>query len=140
MKKITILSLPFLIILLFLLLSGTHTKAQNADQVKATITELNTQIGKWFNAGQIDSIGLLYQKDACMIPSGQHEIKGREHYYKSLYASGFRFMANKSEPQLNSGSETFVISDSIAVLKASWAAMIGPPNENVKIKGYYLTQ
>ena len=130
MRKLMILSVPFLSIFLVLLLSGLDTNAQNEQTAKNAINEANSNFVKWFNSGQIDSIGLLYLEKPCMIPDNYREIHGRENikgYYHFLYNTGFRFTENKSK--------TIIISDSIAIDRGVWKAVL---NDN--LTGTYLTQ
>ncbi len=130
MRKIAILSVPCISIILFSLFIGVDTKAQDNEKVKETLIELNSKFVDWFNTGQIDSIGLMYLDNACMIPDNYREIHGREYikgYYSFLYASGFRFTENKTE--------SFIISDSITVDRGVWKADL-----NIKLTGTYLTQ
>ena len=130
MRKIAILSVPCISIILFFLFIGLDTKAQDNEKVKETLTELNSKFVDWFNTGQIDSIGLMYLDNACMIPDNYREIHGREYikgYYSFLYASGFRFTENKSK--------SIIISDSIAIDRGVWKADI-----NIQMTGTYLTQ
>ena len=130
MRKITILSVPCVSIILVFLLIGTDTKAQNKEKVKAEMAEFNSKFIRWINDGQIDSIGLKYLDNACMIPDNYREIHGREkiiEYYSFLFASGFRFTETKSK--------SIIISDSIAVDRGVWSAGV-----NSRLTGTYLTQ
>jgi len=130
MRKITILSVPFISIILLLLFMGLNTKAQDKEKVKATLSELNSNFINWFNTGELDSIGLMYLDNACMIPDNYREIHGRENikgYYSFLYSTGFRFTENKSK--------SMIITDSIAIDRGVWSADL-----NIKLTGTYLTQ
>ena len=130
MRKLTILSVPCISIILLFLFIGLDTKSQENKNAKATIAELNPKFVDWFNNGQIDSIGLMYLDNACMIPDNYREIHGRENikgYYHFLYNTGFRFTKNDSK--------TMIVSDSIAIDRGIWAA-----NLNVNLTGTYLTQ
>jgi transcriptional regulator with XRE-family HTH domain/ketosteroid isomerase-like protein len=130
MKKIAILSVPGISIILCFLFMGVETQAQDNKKAKQTLTEFNSKFVDWFNTGQIDSIGLMYLENACMIPDSHQEIHGRENikgYYSFLYASGFRFKENNSK--------YISVSDSIAVERGVWKADI-----NNKMTGTYLTQ
>jgi transcriptional regulator with XRE-family HTH domain len=130
MKKITILSVPCISIILLFLFVGLDTKAQDNEVVKSTLIKANSNFKKWFNSGQIDSIGLIYLDKACMIPDNYQEIHGRENikgYYHFLYNTGFRFTENKSK--------SMIITDSIAIDRGIWTA-----NESNGMSGTYLTQ
>ena len=127
MRKITILSLPCIAIIFLFLFLGTESKAQSHEKIIARIATQNNKFTKWFNTGQIDSLGSVYLENACMIPSNYREIHGREYikgYYSFLYATGFRFTENTSS--------ALVISDSILVDRGVWKAG--------QMTGTYLTQ
>lgn len=133
MRKISILSVPFITVILLCIFAGTETKAQNKEDVIARISVLNSQLTEWFNEGKIDSVGTLYLDNACMIPSGYKAIHGRENiigYYSFLYATGFRFTENTSQSLGNEGS--MVIEGSIAVDRGVW--------KTTGLSGTYLTQ
>jgi len=73
----------------------------------------------WFNAGKIDSVGLLYLENACMIPDDSAPIIGRENikgYYWYIYNSGFRFTENKTD--------NLVISKDVLVDRGTWRGNI----------------
>jgi transcriptional regulator with XRE-family HTH domain len=130
MRKLMILSVPFLSIFLVLLLSGLDTNAHNEQAAKNAINEANSNFVKWFNSGQIDSIGLLYLEKSCMIPDNYreiHEIENIKGYYHFLYNTGFRFTENKSK--------SLIISDSIAIDRGAWKAFLID-----ELTGTYLTQ
>jgi transcriptional regulator with XRE-family HTH domain len=130
MRKIAILSVPFISIILLFIFSGLDTKAQNKEKVKATLTEFNLKFPDWFNSGQIDSIGLMYHVNACMIPDNYREIHGRENikaYYLFLYNSGFRFT--------RTDSRSLIVSDSILIDRGIWSATLYS-----KLTGTYLSQ
>ncbi|MDD4501284.1 MAG: helix-turn-helix transcriptional regulator [Bacteroidales bacterium] len=127
MRKITILSLPVIATILLFLFTGAQSKAQDRDKIISGIAKQNAQITEWFNSGQIDSLGMLYLQNACMIPSNYREIQGRENikgYYSFLYANGFRFTEITSK--------AIIISDSIFVDRGVWKAG--------QMTGTYLTQ
>jgi transcriptional regulator with XRE-family HTH domain len=134
MKKVMILSVPFLSVLLVLLLSGLDTKAQSEQEHKAILQETSAKFIHWFNAGEIDSIGLVYAEHSCMIPDNYREIHGRDNikgYYKFLYNTGFRFNEAKTMK--------WVLTDSIAVERGIWSAK-GLDGANIEITGTHLTQ
>ena len=130
MRKISILSVPCISIILLVLFMGLDAKAQDKEKVKAILTESNTKFVDWFNAGQIDSIGLNYLDNACMIPDNYREIHGRENikaYYLFLYNTGFRFTSNESK--------LMIVTDSIAIDRGTWTSGL-----NINITGTYLSQ
>lgn len=134
MKKLSILSVPFISVCLVLFFYCANVKAQ---QSKAEVHKKFEQASStskfmhWFNSGQIDSIGLRYLDNACMMPNEPAIIgrKGIDDYNKQLFDQGIRFI------QINSVSK--VISDSIAVDRGIWAVSI----HSIPIAtGTYLTQ
>ncbi len=131
MKKITILSIPCMMIILFFMFMGPDSNAQNEKKAKTRLTELNTRFVHLFNTGKIDSLGMLYLENACMMPDNYKEIHGRAditEYYTFLFESGFRFKENLSESAL-------IISGPVAIDRGSWSAA-----GNIPLSGNYLTQ
>lgn len=129
MKKITILSVPLVSLLILFLFTGLDSKAQNKEKIKVQITESNIRFVNWFNSGQIDSIGMMYMENACMVPANYKEIVGRENikgYYLFLYNTGFRF--SKTE------SKYFKVTDAVAVDRGIWTA------NAANMSGSYLSQ
>lgn len=119
MKKITILSAPFFAICAFLLFSySSNVKAQNRQtiMIKFEKASSNSNFTRLFNSGQIDSLGMLYHDNACLMPDFPSTITGRENindYYRQLFNQGFRFTNIKT---------TFkIVNDSIAVERDIWA-------------------
>lgn len=134
MRKLMILSLPFLSLFLIFLFSGLDTNAQNEETAKNAINESNLKFEKWFNSGQIDSLGLLYSANSCMVPANYKTIHGRENvkeYFRFLYNTGFRFTESKTNE--------LIISDSIAVERGAWSANIVSDSQFL-MTGAYLTQ
>ncbi len=119
MRKITILSVPFFAICAFLLFSySTNVKAQNRQSIinKFENTSSNSKFIRLFNSGQIDSLGMLYLNNACLMPDFPSAITGRENindYYRQLFNQGLRFS--------NIKTSFTVVNDSIAVERAIWA-------------------
>jgi transcriptional regulator with XRE-family HTH domain len=118
MRKITILSVPFFAICAFLLFSyNSNVKAQNRQAIITKFEKASScsKFIRLFNSGQIDSLGMLYLDNACIMPDFPSSITGRENindYYRQLFNQGFRFTSIKS---------TFkVVNDSIAVERGIW--------------------
>ena len=131
MKKITILLASASIILLFVFMK-LDTNAQGTDDIKASIATVNADFIKWMNAGQIDSIGLMYLETACLVPDDYRQIIGRNDirgYYKFLYNSGFRLTINVSE--------SLIVTDSIAIDRGTWNATL---HGSIPVTGTYLSQ
>jgi len=119
MKKIAILSVPFLTICTVLVFSfSSYAKAQNRQAIinKFENASSNSKFIRLFNSGQIDSLGMLYLDNACIMPDNPSSLIGREKindYYRQVFNVGFRFTNIKS---------TFkVVNDSIAVEREVWA-------------------
>ena len=132
MKKLMILSTPFIAVFLILLFTGSGTKAQDRNLLPLKIDESNNNFVRWFNAGQIDSVLIDYQEDACMIPDEYGTIKGKSQireYYQQLYNRGLRFTSVKAA--------SIVFSDSIMVERETWQIDLAP---EVKITGSTLCQ
>lgn len=119
MKKITILSIPFFAICTFLLLSyNSNAKAQNRQAIMTKFEKASSsaRFVRLFNSGQIDSLGMLYLENACIMPDFPSSIVGRVNiidYNKQLFSQGFRFTNIKSAFK--------VVNDSIAVERGVWA-------------------
>ena len=131
MKKITILLASASIILLFVFMK-LDTNAQGTDDIKASIATVNADFIKWMNAGQIDSIALMYLETACLVPDDYRQIIGRNDirgYYQFLYNSGFRLTINVSE--------SLIVTDSIAIDRGTWNATL---HGSIPVTGTYLSQ
>jgi transcriptional regulator with XRE-family HTH domain len=70
MKKISILSITTLSLALILVTVFSESEAQTTAQIKKNIIQSNKNFIEWFNAGQVDSIASLYDKDACLEGRG----------------------------------------------------------------------
>lgn len=119
MKKITILSVPFIAICALLLFSyNSNVKAQSRQAIikKYEKASSNSDFIRLFNSGEIDSLCMIYQINAYFMPDFPSIITGRENigdYYRQLFNQGFRFT--------NLESTYTKISDSIAVERDVWA-------------------
>jgi len=135
MKKLLILSLPFLTICTALILTySSSAKAQTKMEIREKLeyASSNTRFMEWFNAGKIDSISIRYMENACMMPDQYPTINDRKsinQYFSQLYNKGLRFS------KLTSTSK--IISDSIAIDRGNWDISI---NSVVVSSGTYLTQ
>ena len=122
MKKLIILSMPFIGICTFLLLSySSSVKAQTKTEIleKFEITSSNSRFMQLFNSGQIDLLGLEYLDNTCLMTDLPSTINGRKavvDYNKQLFDQGFRFTNIKSI------SRNF--SDSFVVERGMWAVSI----------------
>ncbi len=135
MKKLMILSVPFLTICTILTLlvnSGIKAQARMDIHQKFESISSNTRFVQWFNSGQIDSVSFRYAYNACMMPdqySTLNDKKGINEYFQQLYNRGLRFTLDKSLSK--------VISDSIAVDRGIWSINV---NSVIVATGTYLTQ
>lgn len=135
MKKITILSVPFFAICAILLFSyNSNVKAQSRQVIVDRFEEAssNSEFIRLFNSGAIDSLCMIYHKDACFMPDFPSIITGRENivdYYRQLFNQGFYFTNLKS---------TYTkVNDSMAIERDTWAIN---SNSNSILTGISLTQ
>lgn len=135
MKKLLILSLPFITICLVLLLAySSSAKAENRMKIREQLEGVssNTKFMDLFNAGQIDSISVRYMENACLMPDQYPTVNDRKsiyQYFMQLYNRGLRFSRLKTESK--------IITDSIAIDRGVWDISI---NSVVVASGTYLTQ
>lgn len=135
MKKLLILSLPFLTICLVLILSySSSAKAENRMKVQQQLENVssNSRFMELFNAGQMDSISIRYMDNACLMPDQYPTVNDRksiDQYFSQLYNRGFRFTKLKSVSK--------IITDSIAIDRGVWDVSI---SSVVVSSGTYLTQ
>lgn len=132
MKKILIVLIPILlsIVLMFIVMANRERTFDDSNVKRSDLTETSALFIKFYNSGQIDSIGTLYLENASFFPLNHKELHGRTEivdYYEDIYDGGFR---------INFDKPTFVIiSDSIAIEKGVWEG-----NNNGTFPGNYLTQ
>jgi len=135
MKKLMILSIPFVTICIVLIVSfSSNAKAQTKIAIREKLENASSdsKFIKWFNAGQIDSISLRYLDNACMMPDQYPTINDRKsinQYFSQLYNRGLRFTKLKTTSK--------IISDSIAVDRGVWNVSL---NSVLVATGTYLTQ
>jgi transcriptional regulator with XRE-family HTH domain len=135
MKKLSILSIPFLTIsLVLILLFNSNAKAQAKLEIRQKFEQAcsNPNYLRWFNTGHIDSVAMQYKENACFMPDQYQTInnrKGINDYYMQLYNRGLRF--SKVE------TLAVVFSDSIAIERGTWETTL---LEIPVAKGSYLTQ
>lgn len=134
MKKLVILSVPFLLLVGLFLSVNLKSSAQERLEVRNSfehrLDELNTF--RWFNAEQLDSLKSFYMENACMMPDQGMPITGVDNiinYYKSLYEQGMRFA------KITSLSRFF--GDSLAIDRGTWSLTL---DSAVTFLGSYLTQ
>lgn len=134
MKKLTILSIPIIMVFSVLLLSVVQSKAQSNAEIRLGIEKIiKEQNGmSWFNEGKFDLISHQYHENACMMPDQYATLNDREsirNYFIQLYNRGMRFTEIKSL--------SAVISGDIAVERGIWRINI---NSAINVSGTYLTQ
>ncbi|WP_298425904.1 helix-turn-helix transcriptional regulator [uncultured Kordia sp.] len=136
MKKLLILFIPILSIILMFIVMATRERTFDDSNVKrSNISETSALFIKFYNSGQIDSIGTLFLENASFFPVDHKELNGRTEivkFYENVYRIGFR---------LNSNKPAFVvISDSIAIEKGAWEGYNINNNSNESYTGNFLTQ
>lgn len=77
MKKLTILTLTFILTGLGVNSILSKSNAQSVSELKQIIEARNADYIRWFNNGDIDSLLSLYREDACILPwgCGHHTIR-----------------------------------------------------------------
>lgn len=119
MKKLVILSVPLIAIctlLLFFYSAGVKAQSKMEIREKFEKTSSNSKFMNLYNSGQIDSIGLLYLDNACLMTDLPSTINGRKaisDYDRQLYNQGLRFS--------NIKTVSSNISDSFAIERGVWA-------------------
>ncbi len=68
MKKITILSVMFILLFSGIYTLSAKSKTQKAEDAKKTILEIQDNINRWVKEGKIDSVMTAYRSDAKYIP------------------------------------------------------------------------
>ncbi|HUX54808.1 MAG TPA: helix-turn-helix domain-containing protein [Williamwhitmania sp.] len=135
MKKLLILSVPFITIciaLVFSISSNARAQEKMAIREKFERCSSTSKFVQWFNEGQIDSVSLRYSDNACMMPDKYptlNDRKGINEYFQQLYNRGFRFTQDKSL--------STVVSDSIAIDRGIWSISL---KSTIVATGTYLTQ
>jgi len=108
MKKLSILTLSFILIGLGINSSFSKSNAQSLDDVKQIIEENNANYIRWFNKGDIDSLLSLYRADACILPwaSGEESVRA---FFQADVNKGYVFKELRIE--------SLSVCDTIAVEK-----------------------
>ena len=127
MKKVSILSLPIVAIAIILLALSPESKAQTNKKVAQIIESNNTDMVRWFNNNQIDSILTLYSEDACLVAHGcgHHVIRS---FYQSQ--SGTYVFEELQTTSLK-------VRRDIAMEKGRWTVRL---HSGQSISGEYLTE
>lgn len=82
MKKISILSVPTLLLVLALVTVFSKTEAQSTAEVTKVISQSNKDFVEWFNSGKIDLLASIYADDARLVERGCGKTFIQD-YYKS---------------------------------------------------------
>lgn len=130
MKKIAILSSPFVLAIGIFVLAGSSGFAQNK-KVEKTLAETNAQFMTAFNSGKLDEVKAIYYENACSVPAASPEICGLNNimaYFQVLRNGGFRFT--------DFTSKSVSVTDTVAIDKGTWTGTA----EGQKVSGTYLTQ
>jgi transcriptional regulator with XRE-family HTH domain len=139
MRKIMILSTPLLIAFITFCFIGSNVQAQNPKDIENKLTKFNSDFTKWFMAGQIDSLGTLYYKDASLILDNIFPItnnylpavtsrEGILSYYK-LYYSQNMFFTDRISKKIIFGDSIII---DIGILKMR--------NDSITKSGTYFSQ
>jgi len=108
MKKLSILTLAFILIGLGINSLLSKSNAQSIDDITKIIEAKNTDYIQWFNDGDIESLVSLYREDACILPWGcGHEYI--RHFLESEMNNRYEFKELKIE--------SVSLSDTVAVEK-----------------------
>lgn len=111
MRKVIILLTPILIAFITLCFIGLNVQAQNTKDIENKITKANSDFTKWFKAGQIDSLGMLYHQNASLIFDNVFPVindflpaiigrKGILPYYKLYFSQNLLFTERKSKKMI----------------------------------------
>ena len=127
MKKLSILSVTFVVSSFLLFSAISDSIGQSPEKVRKTMEIASRNYVRWFNEGRIDSLMTLYREDACIL--GQGCGKAFIHDALQLQSQQFKF----KEITIISVS----VADSIAVEKGRWVVDI---NADEDLKGEYISE
>jgi transcriptional regulator with XRE-family HTH domain len=127
MKKLSILSLPLIVVVAILLIVSSESKAQSIENAQTVIDDANKNLVRWFNAGQVDSILTLYAEDACIVAVGCGTAAIRSNYESQVHLINFQELQTTS----------LSVCDSIAIEKGRWTVSF---DSGELLKGEYLTE
>lgn len=108
MKKLSILTVTFLLVFLGCFGMCSESKAQKAEKAIKAIEALTTKSNNWINKGQIDSIMTLYRHDAVVLPNCSNTAEIRE-MISSAVAANYKL--------IDYHTISISVADSIAVEK-----------------------
>jgi transcriptional regulator with XRE-family HTH domain len=125
MKKISVLSIPIIIVTIVLISVCTESNAQKALKVIKEIEALQNKSNDWYNKGLMDSVLTLYRSDACDM---QYGACGKEQIREAL-----QFQKDNNGKILEFRNLSISVSDSIAVQKYNILSLFG--GQTYKTKG-----
>lgn len=117
MKKISVLSIPVIIITIILISVCTESKAQKAQKAVKEIEALQNKSNEWYNKGQIDSILTLYRSDACDMV---YDACGKDQIREAL-----QFQKDNNGKIIEWRNISISVSDSVAVQKYNLLSILG---------------
>lgn len=132
MKKLTFLSLSFVVILLMI---GISAKAVNKSKIRKDfeLVSSNSMFMRCFNTGELDSLAMLYADDVCSMPEQTLALQGKEAVMArmyELYNTGSRFTELKVETIVQEGKLGFE--------KGKYTLKM--LNGQIMVSGNYITQ
>jgi ketosteroid isomerase-like protein len=125
MKKISVLSIPLIILTIILFSVCTESNAQKAQKAVREIEALQNKMNNWYNKGQMDSVLTLYRSDACDM---QYGACGKEQLREAL-----QFQKDNNSKIIEFRNLSISVSDSIAVQKYNIIGIFG--GQTYKTKG-----
>ena len=117
MKKISVLSIPVIIITIILISVCTESKAQKAQKAVKEIETLQNKFNDWYNKGQVDSMLTLYRSDACDVV---YNACGKDKMREAL-----QFQTDNNGSIVEFRNLSISVGDSIAVQKYSILGTLG---------------
>ncbi len=109
MKKISVLSIPLIIITVILISVCTESNAQKAQKAVKEIEALQNKFNDWYNKGLVDSMLTLYRSDACDVVSGKC---GKDQIREML-----QYQIDNNSRVIHFSNLSINVSDSVAVQK-----------------------
>ncbi len=117
MKKISVLSIPIIIITMVLISVCTESNAQKAQKAVKEIEALQNKFNNWYNKGLVDSMLTLYRSDACDVA---YDVCGKDQTREAL-----QFQMDNNGKIIEFRNLSISVGDSIAVQKYSILGTLG---------------
>jgi transcriptional regulator with XRE-family HTH domain len=112
MRKVSILSVTFILIVSGLVFFNTEGNGQSFDKVKKTIEDRNAAFITDFNSGNLSALMDFYTGNACLLPGNCCERSCILQHWTMEYAKGYK-ITDITILSLN-------VSDEMAVEKGKW--------------------